>query len=58
MMALFVLYLAIIDVVILLVYTVTEGIGDNLGVKLISNREQPEETFGVRYSMTLCKLQL
>ena len=58
MMALFVLCLAIIDVVILLVYTVTEGIRDNLGVKLISNRERPEETFGVRYSMTLCKLQL
>ena len=37
-------------------YTVTEGIRDNLGVKLISNRERPEETFGVRYSMTLCKV--
>ena len=52
MMALFVLCLAIIDVVILLVYTVTEGIRDNLGVKRISNRERPEETFGVRHWMT------
>ena len=48
-MALFVLCLAIIDIVILLTYTVTEAVRDNLGVKLTSNREMPEETFGVIY---------
>ena len=46
-MTLFVLCLAIIDVVILLLYTVIEATRDNLGVKLTSNRELPEETFGV-----------
>ena len=49
MMALFVLCLAIIDIVILLTYTVTEAVRDNLGVKLISNREMSEETIGVSY---------
>ena len=49
LMALFVLCLAIIDIVILLTYTVTEAVRDNLGVKLISNREMPEETIGVSY---------
>ena len=47
-MALFVLSLAIIDVVILLTYTATEAVRDNLGVKLTANRELPGETFGVR----------
>ena len=47
LMTLFVLCLAIIDVVILLLYTVIEATRDNLGVKLTSNRELPEETFGV-----------
>ena len=46
-MALFVLCLAIIDIVILLTYTVTEAVRDNLGVKLTSNRENTHETFGV-----------
>ena len=49
LMALFVLCLAIIDIVILLTYTVTEAVRDNLGVKLTSNREMPEETIGVSY---------
>ena len=47
LMALFVLCLAIIDIVILLTYTVTEAVRDNLGVKLTTSRELPEETFGV-----------
>ena len=46
-MALFVLCLAIIDIVILLLYTVTEAVRENLGVKLTSNRELPEQSFGV-----------
>ena len=46
-MALFVLCLVIIDVFILGIYTVNEGAKGNLGVKLISNRELPEETIGV-----------
>ena len=47
LMILFVLSLAIIDVIILLPYTVTEAVNDNLGVKLTSNRELPYKTFGV-----------
>ncbi|CAI8020636.1 Gamma-aminobutyric acid type B receptor subunit 1 [Geodia barretti] len=47
LMALFVLSLAVIDVVILLTYTATEAVRDNLGVKLTANRELPKETFGV-----------
>ena len=47
LMALFVLCLAIIDIVILLLHAVIEATRDNLGVKLIPNRELPEETFGV-----------
>ena len=46
-MALFVLCLVVIDLVILVTYTVVEGLRDNLGVKLTTNRELPEETFGV-----------
>ena len=49
LMALFVLCLAIIDIVILLLYTATEGTKDNLGVRLAPNRELPEETFGVSH---------
>ncbi|CAI8035412.1 Gamma-aminobutyric acid type B receptor subunit 2 [Geodia barretti] len=60
LMTLFVLCLAIIDVVILLLYTVIEATRDNLGVKLTSNRELPEETFGVtaerhKYSLYICE---
>ena len=46
-MALFVLSLAVIDVVILLTYTATEAVRDNLGVKLTANRELPKETLSV-----------
>ena len=46
-MALFVLSLAVIDVVILLIYTATEAVRDNLGVKLTANRELPKETLSV-----------
>ena len=45
-MALFVLCLAMIDIIILLVHAATEAARDNLGVELTSNRELPEETFG------------
>ena len=48
-MALFVLFLVIIDLVILVAYTVVEGLRDNLGVKLTTNRELPEEILGVGY---------
>ena len=47
-MALLVLCLVVIDLVILVAYTVVEGLRDNLGVKLITNQELPKETFGVR----------
>ena len=46
-MALFVLSLAIIDVVILLTYTAIEAVRDNLGVKLTANRELSKDTLGV-----------
>ena len=46
-MALFVLCLVVIDVAILGVYTLIEGLKGNLGVKLIMNRELPRETVGV-----------
>ena len=46
-MAFFVLCLAIIDIVILLLYTVTEAVRDNLGARLTSNQELPEDTYGV-----------
>ena len=48
-MALFVLCLVVIDLVILVTYTVVEGVRDNLGVKLTTNRELSDETFGVRF---------
>ena len=51
LMALFVLCLAIIDIVILLLYTVTEAVRGNLGAKLTPNRELPEETIGVSHTM-------
>ena len=46
-MIFFVVCLTIIDIVILVVYTVTEAVRDNLGVKLTPNQELPEEIFGV-----------
>ncbi|CAI8049955.1 Gamma-aminobutyric acid type B receptor subunit 2 [Geodia barretti] len=60
LMALFVLSLAVIDVVILLTYTATEAVRDNLGVKLTANRELPNETFGAtaeqhKYFFYICK---
>ena len=50
-MALLVLCLVVIDLVILGVYTLTEGLRGNLGVKLTSNREMPNETIGVSYRL-------
>ena len=55
-MALFVLSLVIIDVFILGTYTINEGLKNNLGVKLISNRELPEETIGVSVTIIIGKL--
>ena len=46
-MVLGVLCLVVIDLVILGAYTLVEGVRGNLGVKLTSNREFPEETIGV-----------
>ena len=46
-MSLFVLSLVVIDLVILGVYTLVEGLRGNLGVKLTTNQELPQETFGV-----------
>ena len=51
-MALYVLCLVVIDLVILVTYTVVEGLRDNLGVKLTTNQELPKETFGVRLFRT------
>lgn len=51
-MALLVICLAIIDIIILLIYTVAEAVRDNLGVKLTANQEMPEEYFGVSYKET------
>ena len=53
-MVLFVLCLAIIDIVILLLYTVTEAVRGNLGAKLTPNRELPQETIGVSHTMCVC----
>ena len=47
MMALLILCLTIIDVVILLTYTVAEGVRENLGVKLTASQELPEKIIGV-----------
>ena len=47
LMALFVLFLTIIDMLILLLYTVAEAVRNDIGVKLTPNQELPEETFGV-----------
>ena len=58
-MALFVLCLAIIDIIILLVHAATEAARDNLGVELTSNRELPEETFGASpFLITIIKYVL
>ena len=46
-MLLFVLSLVVIDVLILGIYTVNEGVSGNLGVKLTPNREMREEIIGV-----------
>ena len=54
LMVLFVLCLVIIDIVILLLYTVTEAVRGNLGAKLTSNRELPEETIGVSHTVCVC----
>ena len=47
LMALFVLFLTIIDMLILLLFTVAEAVRDDIGVKLTPNQELPEETFAL-----------
>ena len=51
-MTLLIICLAIIDIIILLIYTVAEAVRDNLGVKLTANQEIPEKYFGVSYKET------
>ena len=46
-MALFVLCLALIDILVLVLYTAVEAARDSLGARLISNQELPEEMLGV-----------
>lgn len=47
MMAVYVMCLAVIDIVILSLYTISEAVRDELGVKLTLNRELPETVYGV-----------
>ena len=47
MMAVYVMCLAVIDIVILSLYTISEAARDELGVKLTLNRELPETVSGV-----------
>ena len=49
-MALLVLCLVVIDLVILITYLGVEGFRGNLGVKLATNREFPQETIGVSFN--------
>ena len=49
-LALFVLGLIVIDLFILITYTAIVGAKGELGVKLVSNMENPEDIIGVRYS--------
>ena len=53
-MALFVLFLVVIDVFILVTYTLVEGLKGNLGVKLTPNRERENETIGVMLIRMQC----
>ncbi|CAI8029905.1 Gamma-aminobutyric acid type B receptor subunit 2 [Geodia barretti] len=60
LLGLFILCLTIIDVFILLLFTVTEGVRGNLGVKLTTNQELPEETIGAtaeyhKYFLYVCE---
>ena len=52
-LALFVFCLVFIDLVILGGYSLTEGLRDDLGVKRITNRENPTETIGVRSMLSI-----
>lgn len=48
-MIFFVLTLVIIDLTILVIYTVTLGVKGNLGVRAVSNEESPQEIVGVGF---------
>lgn len=47
MLALGVGFLVLIDLIILVIYTLVEGLRGNLGATRIANEENPEETSGV-----------
>ena len=49
-MALFVLLLVSIDLVILVTYTISQGVRHNLTAQRISNKENREDQFGVSLS--------
>ena len=49
-----ILLLVVVDLVILVVYTMVEGIRGNLGAERIENRENPMDTKGVSRSMWTC----
>ena len=46
--------LVVVDLVILVVYTMVEGIKGNLGAEKVENRENPIDTKGVSRSMCTC----
>ena len=48
-----VLVLVVVDLVILVVYTMVEGIRGNLGAEKIKNRENPMDTKGVSRSVCI-----
>jgi gamma-aminobutyric acid type B receptor len=63
LLGLFILCLTIIDVFILLLFTVTEGVRGNLGVELTTNQELPEETIGAtaeyhKYFLYVCESEM
>ena len=47
MLAVFVMFLLIIDIIILLAYTISEGVGRNLSSIRVPNRENVEDRIGV-----------
>ncbi len=47
MLALFVLFLVIVDLIILLTYTISQGVLNNLGSERVANKENPEDRIGI-----------
>lgn len=56
MLALGVAVLVVIDVIILSVYNLVEGVRDNLGATRVQHRENPEDLVGVSCNYSLHKL--